>query len=506
MQEYLDLGHARPVTPEELSLSAQDSYYLPMHGVAKDSSTTTKLCVVFNASARTTSNVSLNDMLCVGPTLHPTLDKILIKFRTYRVALTGDIGKVYREVQLGSSDRQLHRFLWRADPSEPIQDFCMNRVTFGVASSPYLAVKTLQQAACDHGSDSPNASWHVMNSFYVDDLLGSTDTVEEAIALFSDLRGMLGKAGFDLKKWQSNSPQVLDHIPTHLLEPMPTQDLVDRHSATYPKALGVAWDSSKDTMVTHIDLPPNFVSTKRGIISDVAKTFDVLGWLAPTILLMKILYQQLWEEQLGWDDQVPIHYQTKHSTWRSQLPILSTIQLPRCYFEQGPTLSVELHGFSDASEAAYAAVVYVRATYQRHTPTCRIVMSKKKVAPVNSLSMPRLELCGAALLSKVLTTIRQALNIPIMHGAIAQSSLHDWTGCLNSTRHTWVIALPPSLISYLPLLGKMFLQHKIPRIVLREVFHPLNSGITTCGGLVPPGCCQTQSKYLDNWMKQNLVH
>ena len=151
IQEYLDLGHARPVTPEELTLSSQDSYYLPMHGVAKDSSTTTKLHIMFDASTRTTSNVSLNDVLCVGLTLHPTLDKILLKFRTYRVALTGDIGKMYREVQLSSSDRQLHRFLWRADPSEPIQDFCMNRVTFGVASSPYLAVKTLQQAACDHG-------------------------------------------------------------------------------------------------------------------------------------------------------------------------------------------------------------------------------------------------------------------------------------------------------------------------------------------------------------------
>ena len=144
-----------------------------------------------------------------------------------------------------------------------------------------------------------------MHSFYVDDLLGGAHTHEGAITLYNELRVMLGKAGFDLRKWRSNSHQVLEQIPTQLLEPMPTQDLVDRHSAAYPKALGVAWDSAKDTMATHIDLPPNFVSTKRGIISDVAKTFDVLGWLAPTILLMKVLYQKLWEEQLGWDDQVP---------------------------------------------------------------------------------------------------------------------------------------------------------------------------------------------------------
>ena len=201
---------------------------------------------------------------------------------------------------------------------------------------------------------------------------------------------------------------------------MPTQDLIDRHSATYPKALGVAWDSTLDTMATHIDLPPEVVSTKRGIISYVAKTFDVLGWLAPTILTMKVLYQQLWEEQLGWDDQVPEHYQLKHSTWRSQLPILSTIKLPRCYYESEPALSIELHGFSDASEAAYAAVVYVRVTYKNHAPTYRIVMAKTKVAPIKSLSIPRLELCGAALLSKVLTTVRHTLNIPI-------EDVHAWS-------------------------------------------------------------------------------
>ena len=188
---------------------------------------------------------------------------------------------MYCEVQLSDSDRQLHRFLWHAKPSEKIQDYCMNRVTFGVASSPYLAVRTLQQAALDHGSSSPSASSHVMHSFYVDDLLGGADTPEEAIALYNELRIMLGKAGFDLRKWRSSLQQVIDHIPSNLLEPMPMQDLVDRHSATYPKALGVAWDSAQDSMATYIDLPSEYMSTKRGIISDVAKTFRHLRLVSP---------------------------------------------------------------------------------------------------------------------------------------------------------------------------------------------------------------------------------
>ena len=95
VQEYLDLDHARLCTPAELLLPPSENYYLPMHSVYKASSSTTKLRVVFDASAQTTSGVSLNDTLAVGPMLHPTLDKILLKFRSYRVALSGDISKMY---------------------------------------------------------------------------------------------------------------------------------------------------------------------------------------------------------------------------------------------------------------------------------------------------------------------------------------------------------------------------------------------------------------------------
>ena len=206
-----------------------------------------------------------------------------------------------------------------------------------------------------------------------------------------NLREMLKQGGFNLRKWRSSSDEVLTQIDPSLLEKMPTKDLVDHHSTTYPKALGVEWNSSQDTMATCVTLPPEYTSTKRGIISDVARTFDILGWLAPTILMMKVLYQQLWEEKLGWDEAVPEPYITKHREWRAQLPVLASIQLPRCYFANEATLTVELHGFSDASEAAYAAVVYIRATYSTHPPTSRLVMAKTKVAPVKTISVPRLE-------------------------------------------------------------------------------------------------------------------
>ncbi len=126
------------------------------------------------------------------------------------------------------------------------------------------------------------------------------------------LEAVLAKGGFDLRKWRSSSHEVLAEIEPQLLEKVPTQDLVDKHSSAYPKSLGLVWNSSQDTTSTSVNLPTAYSSTKRGIISDVTKTFDILGWLAPTILQMKVMYQQLWEEKLEWDDPVPNHYQARH--------------------------------------------------------------------------------------------------------------------------------------------------------------------------------------------------
>ena len=215
IQGYLDAHHAEIVPALQLKLP---NFYLPMHSVVKHSSTSTKLRVVFYESAATSTGVSLNQLLQIGPTLHPTLATILIKFRSYPVALTADVAKMYREVELAPEDRDLHRFIWKPTPEEPIQDYWMTRVTFGVSASPYLAIRTLQQTARDHGTEHPVATSHVMKSFYVDDLLAGAETEEKAVDLFFTLRSILQRGGFNLCKWRSSSLDVLQHIPQDLQE------------------------------------------------------------------------------------------------------------------------------------------------------------------------------------------------------------------------------------------------------------------------------------------------
>ena len=193
---------------------------------------------------------------------------------------------------------------------------------------------------------------------------------------------------------------------------MPSKELVDCHSTSYPKALGVAWDSIQDTMSTDVSHQSKFAPTKRGILSDVSRTFDVLGWITPVILPMKVLFQQLWQLKVGWDDPIPESLRLSHQLWREELPLLADLALPRCYFLPEASLTVQLHGFSDASEKAYSAVVYLRATYEKSPPTCRLVVAKSRVAPLKQRTIPELELCGAVLLADLLETTRITLDIP----------------------------------------------------------------------------------------------
>ena len=98
MQEYLDMNHAERVPLKDMNKPEREIFYLPMHAVYKSSSTTTKVRAVFDASAKSSSGMSLNDTLLVGPTIHPPLIDVLLRFRQHRIALTADVSKMYRAV------------------------------------------------------------------------------------------------------------------------------------------------------------------------------------------------------------------------------------------------------------------------------------------------------------------------------------------------------------------------------------------------------------------------
>ena len=154
----MDLKHAECVPEADMHKPSQETFYLPMHAVRKEESTTTKLRVVFDASAKSSNGISLNDSLLVGPTIHPPLIDVLLRFRTHRIALTTDVSKMYRAIELTTADRDLHRFVWRNNPKDPLLDFRMTRITFRVSASSFAANMAVKQNAIDHAMEYPLAA------------------------------------------------------------------------------------------------------------------------------------------------------------------------------------------------------------------------------------------------------------------------------------------------------------------------------------------------------------
>ena len=161
----------------------------------------------------------------IGPKLQSDLYDILIRFRIHPVAMIADIGKMYRQIYLHPEDKDYHRFLWRNDPGDPVQEFRLTTVTFGVASSSHHARRCLHQLAQDEQVKYPQAADVIRDDSYMDDVLCGASTVPQALTLQKQLIDMLASSGFVLRKWVSNSAELLQHLPPEMIESKVSLDL-----------------------------------------------------------------------------------------------------------------------------------------------------------------------------------------------------------------------------------------------------------------------------------------
>ena len=325
IQEFLDLDHMEEVPAADVDCPPNKCFYLPHHCVFKEDSTTTKLRVVFDGSAKTTNGVSINDALMVGPVVQDDLFSIINRFRFYRIALSGDIEKMYRQIGLRQEDRDFHRLLWRDTFSSPIKHLRMTRVIYGVSCSAHVATRCLTEVA--NRTKKPQVAKAIKHSFYVDDFLGGANSLEEAIQLVNDLRQELLKYGFPLRKWSSNDQNLIKSISNELRA---EKDNLKLFAVDYKvKALGVSWKPNQDVFIFKCSLDPVKKLTKRNLLSEISKLFDPLGWLAPLIIQFKILMQQTWIRGLSWDDVVPEDISATWNDLQSSLSAIHDIQIPR---------------------------------------------------------------------------------------------------------------------------------------------------------------------------------
>ena len=157
-------------------------------------------------------------------------------------SVTADISKMYTAVELADQDRDLHRFVWRHNPQEPLLDYRMARLTFSISASAYAANTSVKQNALDLALEFPQAAKVVEQSFYVDDCLIGSDTVEEAVKLQMHLHDLLSRGGFLLHKWTSSDPAILQNVPNELKDSQAVLSISDSDHQ-YVKTLG-EWNTS----------------------------------------------------------------------------------------------------------------------------------------------------------------------------------------------------------------------------------------------------------------------
>ncbi|XP_070075146.1 uncharacterized protein [Drosophila takahashii] len=385
-------SHMREVSPTHNS----PNYYLPHHAVIKPESTTTKLRVVFNASSPSANGTSLNDVLHAGPVLQSDLTIQILKWRYFKYVFSADITKMYRQIWVDPKHTPFQRILFRNKEGD-IRDYELKTVTFGVNCAPYLAIRVLKQLADDVVQQFPKASHIIRNFMYVDDVLAGSNSQQEAQLAIQELVTALNSAGFPLRKWTSNHKGVLKDIPNeHLLH----SEFLNIDAESTAKTLGIRWRATTDEFYF---VPPEISVkssyTKREVLSQIAKLFDPAGWLAPFIVRAKTFMQEIWLQELGWDDNLPDEMSHRWQVFLQSYSDLDQIRIPRWVGYQ-PQVKIELHGFCDASQKAYGAALYVRVEVGQ-----QILTNLARVAPVKTVSLPRLELCGALLLADMASTI-----------------------------------------------------------------------------------------------------
>ena len=369
--------------------TAELIHYIPHHPVLREDRTTTKVRIVFDASARQSKqSPSLNDCLYRGPVLLNDLAGMLIRFRLNKFAAISDIEKAFLQVGLQEQARDVVRFLWLKEPNklsleDNLQQYRFTRVPFGIISSPFLLAATLKHHLSQHQS---HLAKDLIENFYVDNLLITAPTLEQAREYVHGARTILNEMAMNLREFASNSPDALQGLTPEL-----------KQNADSVKVLGLKWQLSKDTL--QIELPlsdhPQKDLTKRLVLSKVAKVFDPLGLISPVLVPLKLFVRELWRQETGWDQILAPPLQQRFSELLFEWGRIRNFEIPR-WIGNRRDGDIQLHIFTDTSKDAYCAAAYLRFENSQGVQAA-LVFAKCRITPLKTVSIPRLELLAAVI-------------------------------------------------------------------------------------------------------------
>ena len=336
-------------------------------------------------------------------------------------------------ISVAEADRDVLRFLWINDVNQESPEIVMRfaRVTFGVSSSPFLLNATIRHHLNQFCDTHLEFVQMLLRSIYVDDISFGAESDDRAFELFDKSKNLLARGGFNLRKFVTNSEGLQERINqrepcTDSIENI-KDTRVTAEDTTYAKdtlgsvlfqgehkVLGVTWRPVEDHLVFDLGSVASHVRelepTKRNIVGIATRFYDPLGFVSPITIRFKMLFQELCQNKVGWDEPLSGNLLSRWKSLASNFQGIS-ISIPRCYFNsvERSLSTCSLQGFSDASTGAYAAVVYLKIVAGTEV-SVKFVASKTRVSPVNKQTIPRLELLAALLLAKLITAISDALE------------------------------------------------------------------------------------------------
>ncbi len=436
-QADLEKGYFKPVP--ETEINHPDCYYLNWFCVIDRTRATTKMRVVFDASAKDKFGKSLNTAIAKGPNLLQDLYTILLRFRMYKYAFSADISEMFLRVKLAEKDQKYHRFYWNGN----IYQF--TSILFGNQCSPDASQKVLG-THCDKNIDKyPLACDILKNYCYMDDTIKSCESEDELVETICQLIPLTKSMNMDICKFYTNSNKAIEILDRDKVSSKVTFTDMDFEIET-SKVLGMVY-SAKDDNFSYVSkykcledfikakrIKNKFQWTKRLILCFSATAYDPLGLICAFIVRARSFLQDLWSESLTWDEPIPSKYHLDWTNWLEELfRIDNLLKIPR-FLQFSSNNKVEIHVFADASTKVFACCAYARVLHDYeevakgekkfNNVTTSLVTAKARVTPTKTESVSRLELAACVIATRIGNAVANSFKID-------PNDINYWTDSMN---------------------------------------------------------------------------
>ena len=387
------------------SATGSREFYIPHKYVFRESAQTTKIRIVYDASARATPEApSFNDCLYTRPSLQNKLWDILVQQRTYPVGVAAHIKQAFLQIRVRKNERNALKFHWQANIENEVETYRFTRVLFGLAPSPFLLGGVIESHLDAWSTRYPEEAERLRRSFYVDDLLSGGNDVEQAQERKERAIEIMSDATFELHEWNSNCPELQEIREVKKGEEQSFAKQQLQVSPNESSVLGLKWNKAADTL--SVEFPRNErATTKREVLRQLARVYDPLGRASPTTLLGKFIFRDICDSKIAWDTPLSEDLHRRWAKYEHSLPQHVSTPRPLAPHHQ-PTTSVELHTFGDASVNGVSTAVY-SVVRQKDRTTQMLVAAKSRLSK-KGLTVPRLELVSAHMAKNLVTNVRKA--------------------------------------------------------------------------------------------------